>query len=239
VNTTKQRLQQYRDEAQNPRWVRPLTWRDTKQHHASAWGAPSPNNARGSKGQIYSDRVNQYGADLGTVDKLFPRMFDCYGWYADNYQNGLIIGHVCRMRCPRGTLYIPGTVNTDCDGTVHYLGDVERVAKGATEEEHESACREAARSADHYAEREAEESREDNAKWQAEQDIIEAREEIHRINTGTLALIREIKQQPGGYTPAVCGAVRDRIADYLRDRAAQFAIIAKREGDYWSACPDY
>ena len=237
--TTLHRLQQYRHEAATGKWVRPLTWRDTKQHHKSAWGAPAANNARGKKGEIFTDSIDQYGDDLGTLDKLYPRMFDHTGWYADNYQDALIVGHVCRMRCPRGTLYIPATMNTDCDGTVHYLGDAELVPKGATEEEHDSACREAARSADHYAQIEAEECRDYCAKDQAEQDIERAREEIHAINQTTLSLIREIKQHGKKYTPAVCIALASTIKAGLRDRAEQFKIIKAREEDYWTAAPGY
>lgn len=239
MRTAPYRLAQYRDEALNPRWVRPLTWRDTRQHHPSPWGAPRANNARGPKGQIYSESVDQYGRDLGPAGKLFPRLIDHNGWYADNNQDELIVGHVCRMRCPRGTLYIPATMRTDSDGTVHYFGDVERVPKGATEEEHDSACREAARSADHYAEKEAEECREDNAKWQAEEDIRQARAEIHGINKFVLALLGEIKAAGADFTPAICTALRAEVQQYLRDRAEQFKIIKAREEDYWTAAPGY
>ncbi|MDD3885139.1 MAG: hypothetical protein PHW66_09470 [Gallionella sp.] len=239
MKTAAQRLQQYRDEALNPRWVRPLTWRDTKQFHPSAWGAPRPNNVRGQKGEVFTDSIDQYGDDLGPVGKLYPRMIDHNGWYSDTHYDALIVGHVCRMRCPRGTLYIPATLCTGWDGTVHYLGDAELVPKGATEEEHDRACREAARSADHYAEREAEEAREDNAKSLAESDIEQAREEIHGINQTTLSLIREIKQHGKKYTPAVCIALASTIKAGLRDRAEQFKIIKAREEDYWTAAPGY
>lgn len=239
--TTLHRLQQYRHEAATGKWIHPLTWRDTKQHHASPWGAPSANNVRGPEGQIYSEQLDQYGVDLGAVDKLFPRLIDHNGWYTDNNWDELIVGHVCRMRTPRGTLYIPATMRTDSDGAVHYVNDAELVPRGATEEAHDLACREAARSADHYAEKEAEDCREDNAKYMAEADIEEAREEIHAINGATLALIREVKRQQkiADFTPAICGALRDRIADYLRDRAEQFKIIREREADYWTAAPSY
>lgn len=237
--TTKHRLAQYRNEADSPRWVRPLTWRDTRQHHPSPWGAPAANNARGKKGEIFTDSIDQYGRDLGTLDKLYPRMFDHTGWYADNYQDALIVGHVCRMRSPRGTLYIPATMNTGCDGTVHYINDAELVPKGATEEEHESAQREAARSADRYAQIEAEEARDWDAKSKAEADIEEARAEIHGINQTTLSLIREIKQHGKKYTPAVCIALASTIKAGLRDRAKQFKIIREREADYWTAAPGY
>ena len=239
MRTAPYRLAQYRDEALNPRWVRPLTWRDTRQHHPSPWGAPRPNNVRGRKGEIFTDSIDQYGADLGAVDKLFPRLIDHNGWYADNYQDALIVGHVCHMRCPRGTLYIPATRNTGCDGTVHYLADAELVPKGADEEAHDLACREAARSADHYAEREAEECREDNAKYMAEADIEEARAEIHGINKFVLALLGEIKSAGADFTAAICTALRAEVQQYLRDRREQFKIIKAREEDYWSAAPGY
>lgn len=234
--TTLHRLQQYRDEAKNGKWVRPLTWRDTKQHHASAWGAPRPNNVRGPKGEIFSDSLDQYGNDLGDVDKLFPRMFDHSGWYADNYQDELIVAHVVRLRTPRGTLYIPATRRTESDGTVHYLADAESVPKGATEDDHDRACREAARSADHYAEKEAEECREWNAKYSAEADIEAAREAIHEDNKAVLALAREMKQYGPLLKPwYICEALHAQISEYLHDRRKQFKIIREREANYWSA----
>lgn len=210
MKTTRQRLQQYRQEAATGKWVRPLTWRDTKQHHPSIWAVP--NSARGKKGEVFTDSIDQYGRDLGPVGKMYPRMFDHTGWYADNWHDALISGHVCRMRCPRGTLYIPATRDTECDGTVHYLADAELVPKGATEEDHDEACREAARSADHYAEREAEEAREYDARSLA---------------------------RGAAFTPAVCGALRDRVSTCLAVRADQFEIIKAREENYWAAAPWY
>jgi hypothetical protein len=208
-------------------------------HWANRRTFAAPSNARGPAGQIYSETLGQYGQPLGAAHALFPRSFDHSGWYADNYQDALIVGHVYRMRCPRGTLYIPATVNTGTDGAVYYINDAERAPKGATEEQHDQACRGAAKSADYYAEIEADESREYEAKDRAEQDIIEARAAIHETNKAALALIREAKAQPGGYTPAVCAAVRASIAGYLRERSEHFATIVARESDYWSACPGY
>lgn len=236
MKTTTQRLEQYRAEALSPKWVRPLTWRDTKQHHASAWGAHAPNSARVSAGQIYSDSLDQYGQDLGAVGKLFPRIIDHNGWYADNSQNSLVIGHVVKLRCPRGTLYIPATENTGCDGTVHYIRDAELVPKGASEDEHEQAQREAARSADHYAEREADECREYDAKDQAEQDIQQARKEIHETNAAVLALAREMKQQaPAAGVSHICQALHAQIKTYLKQRADCFRVIEQRTSNFWSA----
>jgi rRNA maturation endonuclease Nob1 len=135
-------------------------------------------------------------------------------------------------------------MDTDCDGTVHYINDAEIAPRGAIEDDHDKACREAARSADHYAEKEAEEARDWGTKSKAEADIEEARAEIHRGNTEALALIREIKQQrrppfADTFTPAICAALRNQVTEYLRDRAAQFKIIKAREEDYWTAAPGY
>lgn len=241
--TSKQRLEQYRREAATGKWSRPLTWRDTRRHHLSPWGAPRPRGARGPRGQIYSDSLNPYGNDLGAAHSLFPRLIDHKGWYVDSWQDALIVGHVVKLRSPRGTLYIPATRNTDCDGTTHYLADAELVPKGASEDEHDDACREAARSADHYAEREAEEARDFEARGQAEAQIEEARAEIHRVNQQALALLAETKsaRQTGGavFGPAVCEALRARVRALLAARAQQFSIIDERRANYWSACPNY
>lgn len=237
--STLHRLQQYRHEAATGKWVRPLTWRDTKQHHTSPWGAPRANNVRGEKGEIFSESLDQYGVDLGTVqDVCGRRAFDHTGWYADNYQDELIVAHVCRMRCPRGTLYIPATLRTESDGTIHYLADAELVPKGAGPDDHEAAQREAARSADHYAEREAEDCRDYCAKDSAERDIEQAREAIHETNKAALVLLAVIKgtRKVGGtFSPGICGAVQSRIRALLFNRAKQFEIIREREANYWSA----
>ena len=236
MKTSKQRLNEYRQEAATGKWTAPLTWRETRRHHPSIWA--TPNNQRGKRGEIFSDSIGQYGDDLGTLDKLYPRAFDHSGWYADNWQDALIQGHVCRMRCARGTLYIPATECTGWDGTVHYMRAAELVPNGATEDAHHQACSEAARSADHYAEKEAEEAREDDAKAQAEFHIEEARASIHELNREALALLREVKTQPAGFTPAVCEAVRDKIRDCLARRRAEFETIAARQDNYWTACPN-
>ena len=242
MKTTVQRLDQYRREAAAGKWARPLTWRDTRRHHSNPWGAPRPNNVRGRRGEIYTDSLEQYGHDLGAAADLFPRLFDHAGWYADNYQDALIVGHVVRIRCPRGTLYVPATMCTDWDGTTHYMAAAELVPRGSGKEDHDAARREAARSADHYAEREAEEAREDSARQQAAAQIEEARAEIHSVNRQALALLAERKLSHTSriqFSPAVCEAIQARVRGFLAARAHLFAVIRNRQDNYWSACPDY
>ena len=229
--TTKSRLAAYR--AQAAKYPTSDGWRYWYYLNTFA----TPNNVRTDKGAILSDALDQYGDYMGSVDKLSPRNFDHTGWYADNFHDSLIVGGVCRMRCPRGTLYIPVTHCSGWGGVIHYVNDAELAPKGASEDKHDIALREAARSADYYAEREAEESREDDAKYQAERQIEEARETIHKINAACLPLLRDIKGRT--FPVSVCTALRDRVAEYLRDRSEQFETIDNLSADYWAACPDY
>ena len=194
------------------------------------WAAPS--NVRGEEGQMFSEYVDQVGDFIGEGHEITGGRVT--GFYADSFQGEMVKFGVCKLRCPKGVLYIPVTWRTECDGSTHYLGDCELVPKGADEYAHECAKKEAAGSAEYYAEKEAEDCREDDAKYRAESDISEAKNRIHEINKKALALIAEIKKH-GGFTNAICLALREKIGDYLEDRAAQFAIIAERENNFWSS----
>lgn len=146
------------------------------------------------------------------------------GWYADNHQDMLFIGEVYQL--------------TGVNGQPRYLAAYRNDESGCvTVDVGESFSEKvwAARAADSLAQHEAEKSRDFYAKDQAEQDIAEAKEEIHRINTEALALIREVKGNR--YTPAVCSAIKGQLAEFLAERRDQFRLIEKRRADYWSAVP--
>lgn len=179
-SNTRARLAAYRAKASDPRNIRPdaANWRYWKPSKGTLFAAP--NNVRGPEGQIYSDTIGQYGEELSARADDRNCGLRHSGWYADNFQNELIEPRVCRMRSARGTLYIPATRRTECDGTQHYIKDAELVPRGSDESAHDAAIRDAMRTADHYAEREAEDCREDDAKYQAEQQTEDCREEIHQ-----------------------------------------------------------
>lgn len=228
---TKYRLARYRKEASEGKWVRPLTWRDTRKHHPNIWA--TPNNVT-RDGKLFSDSVDQIGDYLGHCSDLLSR--DYGAWYADNYQDDILTGGVCRMRTSKCTMYIPVTSCTAWDGTIHYLCDAVMVDRGSDQDTHDDAIRDAARMAHECARIEAEEAREEDAKYLAEQDIEQARTDIHDINKACLALLREIKQH-GEYSVAVCSALRAQVMSMLADRAKQFRIINERQDNYWSAVP--
>lgn len=92
----------------------------------------------------------------------------------------------------------------------------------------------AARNADRLAEKYAADSRECYAKDQAEQDIENARDEIHTINRNALGLIAEIKHA-GQFSPAVCDAIKSHLKSLIDERRKQFDIISKRRENPWTA----
>ncbi len=194
-------------------------------------------NVYGEHGQMFTQDVDQVGKYLGDAHKLAGRLINYAGWFADNFQSNTIIGGVARMRCSRGTLYIPVTRASGWDGTTHYLVDRELVPKGANEDEHDQAIRQACISADHEAQTMAEQAREDDAKDLAESDIDEARNSIHAINKKVLALLREIRSA-AAFPPAICTALRDQVDSLLEQRKAVFETISERKSDYWSAVPN-
>ena len=221
--TTPQRLANYRAMAQE---YPGTDWRYWRRSIVS-----TPSNVQ-RDGLLFSDTVDQLGDYLGDAHTLIR--LDHTGWYADSYQEDTIVGGVAKLRCPRGTLYIPVTHCTGWDGATHYLKDKVLVPKGAQEDEHFEAIRDCARWADQHAEREAEKAREYAAKDLAEQEIHEQKKEIHTINQDALPLIKEIKQQRIFPAP-VCAAVREKLARLLDSRREAFRRIDALRDDFWIA----
>lgn len=200
---------------------------------------------RTEKGELVVDDLGQLGYVLGDAHEL-TRGIKYTGWYADNsYGGNMVVGVVVRIRCPKGTLYVPATRYTECDGETAYIADAVLVPKGSPEEDHDEAARDAARTADGYAEREAETCREDASKEQAEMDIDEARGTIHELNKALrlkmcefefLMLRRAVKAgtaPQGAYDTLV-----EAIQPLLEARREQFALIEARTDNPWTAVPN-
>jgi hypothetical protein len=226
--TTRARLKLYRERAAKSKYNN--DWRGHR--YARTW-EPAWHSGI-DKGLIRTDDRDTLGDYLGDWgDFLRSRCYDATGFYNDSYCSDTIRGGVVRLRSARFTMYIPCTYCTGWDGATLYFDMAERVDRGSTEDEHEAAKHEAARTAYGRAEREAEVAREDNAKYRASEDIAEAKAEIHEINRQALALLAEIKGNQ--YTENVCAALRHRLREFLADRKRLFARIAEREANYWSA----
>lgn len=144
------------------------------------------------------------------------------GWYCDLHQYETYRGVVYQLPARNGSpQYVHGHSDPCNPGSA-------LICFTLTDDKEE-----AAGWADHLAEWSAEESREYYAKDMAERDTLDAKEEIKRLRLETLLLIREARGQ--AFTPAVCSAIKSRIAALLKERSEQFRIIEERQANFWSA----
>lgn len=233
---TLHRLQYYREKADrysDPKyrhmWGFALSWL----YHRTplcTWGQ----NHYGKDGVLYTDTLDHFSVTSWAAHECAK--LDHTGWYTDAFQGNLIVGHVVKLRCPKGVLYIPATREDDGD-VAFYLRDAVLVEKGgsdsyANEGEHEDARREVAKTADHYAEKEAEQMREEDVKYQAEQRIETLRDEIHDINKQALALLRSRKDN--GFDEAQRDGLARELSAFLDERTERFIEIEKLEREPWS-----
>lgn len=230
--TTRARLRLYRERAAKSKYNN--DWRGHR--YERTWNAPWHSGI--DKGLIRTDdrdTLGDYLGDWGEFNGGARYLRDTTGFYVDSYCSETMRGGVVRLRTARFTLYIPCTYCSGWDGATLYFDMAERVARGATESDHETAAHEAARTAYGRAEHEADVEREDHAKYRASEDIEKARAEIHETNRQALALLAEIKGNQ--YTENVCAALRHRLQDFLADRKRQFKVIEERTENHWSAVP--
>lgn len=147
------------------------------------------------------------------------------GWYSDNYQDTTLVGHVCQL---------PGR-----DGQCRYLAYYQEesgvvVMDAQIHEEKEDA----ARAADELARIAAEHAREHCAEFQAEQDIADAKEQIHELGRQIRSILRDMREHPSSLSPVIKAACLELVQSHLAARRAEFNIIKAREADYWTAVPN-
>lgn len=177
-----------------------------------------------SLGLLYCDDLEALGWRVVGAAHEVNSWIKETGWYSDSYQSATYIGMVLQLPSRNGIeQYVPAIRHSDWDTATVYLNEV-------TPEK-----RDAANWANQNAEREAESSREADAQDHAEQQIAEARAEIHVINRQLLPALKDLKGAK--LTPAVCSMVREGITGLLGDRAEQFRTIKKLEDDFWRAVP--
>ena|SRR5690554_4064386 len=232
MRTTAQRLAAARAsaakfKADRPDWVahhdwRALVARPFKRKHA---GISRSEDGR----KLYADSFETLGwRYVGASHEIAPNAVRHCGWFADHHQDALIVGAVVQLPAVNGNpQYYAATYCDEWGGITVYL------------DYRSNEPEDCAYHADECARIAAEESREFYARDQAELDIEQAREEIHATNAEALALIREIKAAGAAFSPAICSALRDRLAAYLAKRRAQFRIIEQRQANYWTAVEGY
>lgn len=148
------------------------------------------------------------------------------GWFADSFQDGLIIGYVLQLPARENTpRYIPAYYSTDSDGVTIYPLDWYEDAE------------EAARAADRYAEIYAEECREYSAKDQAEQQI----EDCHEEAQNAISEFHEIKIALKGETlPAkICDITKSELMELREEVTKQISRINELKANFWIAVEQY
>lgn len=161
------------------------------------------------------------GRYVGTVSDILPRAN--LGYYADHWQDETITGHVLQLPARHGApRYYPAISWSNSDMATGYPFDWYDCKE------------EAARAADYHAEKAAELDREANAQFQAEQDIVEAQDDIRAAREAVRAIVADLKT---GQTlpPAICSTVRAAIANYREDIHDRIQTIRTRRADYWTA----
>jgi hypothetical protein len=145
------------------------------------------------------------------------------GWYCDTFQDQTIKAAVISIRHPQKlnpdndshVFYLAGTYSDSYDGATVYTGKL-------FEDQHN-----AAHYADSMAEKEAESMREYDEKFQAEQRIEELKADYHSLNVEGLALIKEIKQAAGNFTPHICTTLKNEIMATVREKRQLRKAIKK------------
>lgn len=148
------------------------------------------------------------------------------GWYTDSNQDETAAGYVLQLPARDGECqYVPAVVcSQSCGVTVYPLDRYDEIE-------------DCARAADGYAETFAEQSREWDAKQQAEFDIQQARDDIQQMRADCLALIREIKadRKDGRDFPIIRRELLNSVSVYRSEINRARELIARRQDNFWSA----
>lgn len=149
-------------------------------------------------------------------------------WYTDNFQGGLLKPAVLTVRAKKRMdedgahfVYMPATYHTDWEGATVYNEFYDNKV-------------DAANAADGFAEHDSEICREDDAIYQAEQQIEALKEELHDLNKETLAVIKEAKASyKVGYDSAVFKLIKRSIKEAVERRTEIFEELERLVDTPW------
>lgn len=226
--------------------------------HAIVWSKHNPKeaykNALNSqvkykrKGWNRNDTANHYhdgdlclesldGFDHVSIQDISRRSFDYSGYYADNFQCELIMPYIVRIKTSKGLFIAHAIAYNDSDMATIYLSKGQFCSNDQESINYDTCAFQMARIADSLADSLAEQGREDDAKFQAENQAdylkaenLQARKEAH-------ALILAIKDQRkiGDIVAPICNALISEIKGLRRTIQANNERISKLKHDYWQA----
>ena len=177
---------------------------------------------------------NLNGFDFIAIQDLSRRAFDYSGYYCDNFQHELIKPCIVKLKTSRGLLIAPAVAYSDCDIATVYFSSAELVEKGG---DIDAAAFDRARVADSIAERLAEQGRDDDAKFQAEQQAEDLKAENQQALKEARALIVAIRDQRaiGDIVAPICNALISEIKGLRAAIHRNNERINKLAADYWLA----
>ncbi len=196
------------------------------------------------KGWIKYDAANHYSAagDLCTenlaafdavpIQDISRRAFDYSGYYADNFQMELIKPHIVKIKTSRGLFIAPAIEYSDSDMATIYLSRGQMVEKGGDQC---AAAYECARIADSIAEREGERGREDDAKFQAEDQAESLKYDNQQALKEARSLIAAIREQKtiGQIVGPICAALISDIRGIRQTIRRNNSRIEALKNNYW------
>lgn len=149
------------------------------------------------------------------------------GYYVNNFQDS--VPAVLRLpSAPDGTARLLAAAsdpwNPDC-----YLVDMD------LETDERDAWHSACSLAEHYAES----CREDDAKFQAEQQIDDARDEIKTARADCHKLAAELRSLDKALPPGLCAAIRREIASHRATVRGAVKSIRRLTAEPWTAVSNY
>lgn len=176
------------------------------------------------------DNFREVGSAHDVCRSEHSRAVDHTGWYTDSFQSDKLAGYVLQLPAHKGQpVYIPATKHSLWSGVTLYPNDMHDTPLNC------------ARAADQYAEHAAEAEREYQAQESAKMEIAEKQDEIAKLRTDRRALVREIRAARvtgvAGF-PAICNALRDRLAELRDESRDAYDRIGKLQDNYWNAVSD-
>jgi hypothetical protein len=165
---------------------------------------------------------------VGAVHDIARRegwRFNHEGWYVDNFRDETTHGIVLQLPSRDGKpLYVPACSDPWNDGccTADFHSTTDTL-------------RDAMHAADGMAERYAEDAREDDAKFQAEQQIEDKRSEICDARKLASLLVADLRTAGHTLPPSTRNVVRSRIRALRSEVERAHERIVKLTENYWEA----
>lgn len=172
---------------------------------------------------IYLDRFESLGVVVRDSADGYTDRESTVGYYTDDYQDTTVRFVVVRIRTKRGPLYMAGMYHTGCDGVTLFPGNAQMPDLNADADDIDDVIRTVWEWARRLAERSAEFEREENAKEEARDKVVDLRAEradlIKNFRQAKRALrkARAIVETDSDALPLLTIA-RDRVGEVLRER---------------------